>query len=249
MSYSTDQLTAIRDLPDFLRTEHCYNDLQHAMLVILFRHGLLALQQGKDKMADRYIDNISLYLYIHFLNEEEGLAYKVTNSLLNRESLQDHSEFHVRFLDHWRDKILIPYKRQDIDMAETIKELSSYYNLLIKHIDAVDIPTYGQDSIPVEHTRSELARIAQTRMPMSPFMAGAYSAVQAMDPMVAGALNKSQLSPCALKPLETLNLVPNVGRILTGKTGSLRDRFASITQADRSSIFGTANSGSLVYAA
>ena len=245
MSYSTDQLTAIRDLPSFLRTEHCYNDLQHAMLVILFRHGLLALQQGKDKMAARLIDNISLYLYIHFLNEEEGLAYKVTNGLLEREKLQDHSEFHVRFLDRWRDKILVPYKNRDIDTAQTVGELSSYYNLLIKHIDGVDIPTYGADSIPVEHTRSELARIAQTRMPMSPFMAGAYSAVEAMDPQVARTLDKSKLSPFALEPLAALDLVPNVGRVLTGKVGSLRDRFASSTRGDLSA----ANSGHLIYAA
>jgi len=62
--------------------------------------------------------------------------------------------WHVRFLDRWRDKILVPYKNRDIDAAQTVSELSSYYNLLIKNIDGVDIPTYGADSIPVEPPRS-----------------------------------------------------------------------------------------------
>ncbi|HEY9080397.1 hypothetical protein [Magnetovibrio sp.] len=245
MTYSTDELTAIQDLPNFLRTEHCYNDMQHAMLVILFRHGLKALQRGQDGISRNVIDNISLYLYIHFLNEEEGLAYKVTNGLLQREKLQDHSELHIRFLDYWRDKVLMPYKTETVEREQTIEELTKFYNLIIKHIDSEDIPTYGSQSVAVEHTRAELARIARTNMPMSPFMAGAYSAVQAMDAVVAKTLDKARLSPRALEPLAALDLVPNVGRVLAGQVGSLRDRFASATRGDLSAT----SNGGVIYAA
>jgi len=234
MTYSTDELTAIQDLPHFLRTEHCYNDMQHAMLVILFRHALTALQRGQDRIADNVIDTISLYLYIHFLNEEEGLVYKATEDLIGRDTLQEHSEQHIHFLDFWRDNVLLPYKNQEVQAEQTIENLSTFYNLLIKHIDGEDIPTYGCESITVEQTRTETARIAQTNMPMSPFMAGAFEAVNAMDPAVARSLNKSRLSPRALDPLASLDLVPNVGRVLAGQVGSLRDRFAMATRGDLS---------------
>ena len=243
MTFSVDELIEIRDLPNFLRTEHCYNDLQHAMLVILFRHGLTALRRGKAKLADRVIDNISLYLYIHFLNEEEGLAYKTNLGLVERERFQDHSELHLNFLDFWRDNVLLPYKREDADTQSTIEELSNFYNLIITHIDSEDIPTYGSEAIAVEQTRAELARIAQTRMPMSPFMPGAFQAVQVMDKDVASVLDKTLLSPRALDPMAPLNLVPNVGRILEGRVGSLRDRFAAIAGQD----FSAAGSGTQIY--
>jgi len=245
MTYSTAELTAIQDLPEFLRTEHCYNDMQHAMLVILFRHALTALQRGQDRISANVIDNISLYLYIHFLNEEEGLIYKTTEGLMSRDKLQEHSEQHVNFLDYWRDNVLLPYKNKTVQTEQTIESLSSFYNILIRHIDHEDIPTYGFDNIAIEHTRAELARIAQANMPMSPFMEGAYAAVHAMDQAVAKSLDKTRLSPRALEPLAALDLVPNVGRVLAGQVGSLRDRFATATRGDLSAM----NNQRLIYAA
>lgn len=240
MTLSVDELLEIRDLPDFLRTEHCYNDLQHAMLVILFRHGLKALRNGKTKLAAKIIDNISLYLYIHFLNEEEGLAFKIQSGLLNRENLENHSEQHIHFLDVWRDEILMPYKSEEASNEQTLESLSQFYNVIISHIDSEDIPTYGADVIAAEHTRSELARIAQTNMPMSPFMPGAYQALKLMDIQVANILNTQLLSPKALEPIGTLDLVPGVGRILKGTVGSLRDRFAGQTGGDVNATTNTA---------
>ena len=221
MSLSTDELLQIQNLPDFLRTEHCYNDLQHGMLVILFRHALSALRSNRHKIAGRMIDNISLYLYIHFLNEEEGLAYKLTEGLLERETLQEHSEQHIRFLDFWRDEVLLPYKNKDVQNEQTIEKLSKFYNLIIKHIDDEDIPAYGEEAITVQQTRAELARLAQTNMPMSPFMAGAFAAVKHLDSAVANALDMKHISPRAMQPMAALDLVQNVGRILPGTPGSL----------------------------
>lgn len=88
--------------------------------------------------------------------------------------------------------------------------------------------------------RTELARVAKTNMPMSPFMAGAYDMVKALAPSVAAVLDKQHLSPVALQPLNPLNLIDNVGRILEGNSGSLRDRFATCTGGDLSAKTSTA---------
>jgi len=152
---------------------------------------------------------------------------------------------HVRFLDFWRDRVLVPYKTQAVQTEQTIEELSRFYNLIIKHIDSEDIPTYGSEAITVEHTRSEFGRVAQANMPMSPFMAGAYAAVHAIDQPVAKTLHKTRLSPRALEPLPALDLVPGLGRVLSGQVGSLRDRFAMATRGDLSAM----NGQRLIYAA
>lgn len=232
MSLSVDELLQIRDLPDFLRTDHCYNDLQHAMLVILFRHGMKALRAQKMKYANKVIDNVTLYLYIHFLNEEEGMAYKSQLNLIARDELTAHSEMHINFLDYWKTNVLFPHKNGTASSQETLEAISHFYNLIIKHIDETDIPTYGPDAITIEQTRNELARVARTNMPMSPFMPGAFESVKIMASDVANSLDQKLLSPRALAPIADLDLVQNVGAILSGRHGSLRDRFAATTRGD-----------------
>lgn len=229
---TTDELLKIQVLPEFLRTDHCYNDLQHAMLVILFRHGLTALKDGNIRYANRVLDNASLYLYIHFLNEEEGMAFKMQQGWIARDALSEHSEMHVRFLDFWKNEVLLPHKTGEAAREETAGALARFYNLLIKHIDKTDIAHYGPDAIEVERTRHEMARIARSNMPMSPFMAGAYETVKILAPDVALALDTKHLNPIAVSAMKSLNLVPDVGRILNGATGSLRDRFAQTTRGD-----------------
>jgi len=234
MSLSVDELLKIQDLPAFLRTEHCYNDMQHAMLVILFRHGLTALQPGQDRIADNVIDNISLYLYIHFLNEEEGMAFNMSRGLIERDGLAEHSEMHINFLDFWKTNVMAPHKSGEASTQQTRDALAQFYNLLIKHIDGTDIAFYGTDALTEHQVRNELSRVSLTNMPMSPFMAGAYDTVKILAPDVAASLNVERLSPMALRPMADLNLIQDVGRILTGNHGSLRDTFAQHTRGDRS---------------
>jgi len=234
MSLSVDELLKIQDLPAYLRADHCYNDLQHAMLVILFRHGLTALSKDDTRYADQIMDSISLYLYIHFLNEEEGMAFNMSKGLIERDGLAEHSEMHVNFLDFWKDKVLAPHKRGEATTQQTRDGLAKFYNLLIKHIDGTDIAFYGSDALTEEQVRTELSRVSLTNMPMSPFMAGAYDTVKILAPDVAASLNVERLSPVALRPMGELNLIPNVGRILTGNHGSLRDTFAQHTRGDMS---------------
>lgn len=138
MSLSVEELVKIKDLPDFLRTNHCYNDLQHAMLVILFRHGLVALGDDNTRYAHQLIDNISLYLYIHFLNEEEGMAFNMTRDLVDRDGLAEHSEMHIDFLDTWNASVLMPYKNGQTTTEQLRQALGEFYNVIINHIDHTD---------------------------------------------------------------------------------------------------------------
>ena len=239
MSLSVDELLKIHDLPAFLRAEHCYNDLQHAMLVILFRHGLTALGNNDNRYADQLIDSISLYLYIHFLNEEEGMAFNMTRDLITRDGLIEHSEMHIHFLDFWKNKVVAPYKSGAATHEQTRDGLAKFYNLLIAHIDATDKSFYGPEALSVDQVRTELARVSLTQMPMSPFMAGAYDTVKILDPNVAASLDTKRLSPVALRPMAQLNLVQNVGRVLTGSHGSLRDIFVAHTRGDQNADYDT----------
>jgi len=234
VSLSVDELLKIQDLPAFLRAEHCYNDLQHAMLVILFRHGLTALSNNDKRYADQLIDSMSLYLYIHFLNEEEGMVFNMTRGLIEREGLAEHSEMHIDFLDYWKNQVMIPHKSGQATTEQTRDALANFYNLLIKHIDGTDKAFYGTEALSVEQVRTELARVSLTNMPMSPFMAGAYDTVKILAPDVAASLDIKRLSPIALRPMGELNLIANVGRVLNGKTGSLRDTFTAHTRGDQS---------------
>ena len=233
MTLSVEELLTIQDLPEALRSEHCYNDLQHAMLVILFRHGLKALQQNKTKLSTRIIDNITLYLYIHFLNEEEGLIFKNKKGWMDSESLEEHSEQHLHFLDFWFDEVLRPFKHEEVRPEATLEKLSAFYNFIIKHIGEEDLPAYGADTIQVEMTRHELGRMSMTNMPMSPFMAGAYDTVKMLAPHVADTIDTSHLTPAALTPMTNLNLVSGMGPVLQGRAGSLRDRFVKHTLGDQ----------------
>lgn len=230
MSRSPDELIGIKNLPEFLRTDHCFNDLQHSMLVILFRHLLSALKDHKVRLADMYFDSVTLYLYIHFLNEEEGMVFNMTRDLIDRDNLAAHSERHIYFLEYWKNEVLIPYKSEKLSVEASLQAVADYYDRIIVHIDGEDQSFYGQKSALDEYqVRTELARVAQSGMPMSPFMAGALATVRHLDATVADALDKALLSPQALLPLGRLSLVPDVGRILDDTKGSLRDRFAAST--------------------
>ena len=231
--FTTDELLKIQELPEYLRTDHCYNDLQHAMLVILFRHALAALKAGNTRYADQVLDNATLYLYIHFLNEEEGMVFKSQKGLIERNNLKEHSATHIGYLEHWKTQILLAHKHKAIAPEELAERLAHYYNVIIKHIEETDIHEYGQHSaITIEQTRHEMARIFETRMPMSPFMAGALDTVKILARDVADVLNPKYICRVATKPLGALNLISGAGRILEGH-GSLRDRFAAATGGAR----------------
>ena len=234
MSRTVEELVKIKDLPGFLRTEHCFNDMQHAMLVILFRHALVALGKKDARYAGQLIDNISLYLCIHFLNEEEGMVFNMGRDLITRDGLAEHSETHIRFLDIWKEWVFNPFKTEELSLEQVRVSMVKYYNLIIKHIDEIDQHVYGvRAPLTDAQVRTELAHVAKSNMPMSPFMVGAYDTVKALDADMAAKLNKKYLSPIALLPIRPLKLIGNVGRVLGGPRGSLRDSLAHGSNVSR----------------
>ena len=220
------ELEAIKELPDFLRTDHWYNDLQHAMLVVLFRHALTATRSRSTKRIAPLIENITLYLYIHFLDEEEGLAYALSQGNVEREMLSHHFTAHLTFIDMWHDDIYAPFKSGEMDIEGLYFALEGFYRIIISHIQDTDISTYGPATECSTTQRTEIAKISLSQLPLSPFMAGAYDIVKLMDPRVAALLGKAQLSPAAMQPIPPLSLTPNVGRLVEGGRGCLRDRVA-----------------------
>lgn len=212
------------DLPSDLRTEHWYNDLQHTMFVILFRHALSSLAAGNRQKSETMIDTITMYLYIHFLDEEEGLAFSLSRGHFDRDFIADHTGKHVRFVDYWRDQVFLPFKSQTIGDTRLYDEVEKYYDLILAHIRDTDQFTYGIHSEHAAFHRTEISRIATSRLPLSPFMAGAYEVLEILCPEAARLLNKAGIAPLALKPMGKLALADTAGRLLPNGTGSLRDR-------------------------
>ncbi len=85
-------------LPSDKITEHWYNDLQHVMFVILFRRADRALAEERSAGLAYLMDMTTLYLYVHFLHEEEGMAYSLVHGGHDRERVRRHTSTHLDFL-------------------------------------------------------------------------------------------------------------------------------------------------------
>ena len=226
MALSTNDLKNIKILPDHLHTDHCFNDLQHDMILVLFRHAFRAFEKEQNNLANKLLDDISIYLCIHFLNEEEGMAHKTLLGHLSRERLIEHSEHHLEFLAHWHHDILSPIKSGEALKDDAVELLSQFNIAMINHVDGEDLADYGSGQIDEMETIAETARIAQANMPMSPYMAGAFDAVTVLEAEISKMIDNASLSPQARAPMGKLDLIEGVGRILKSHHGSLRDRFA-----------------------
>jgi len=220
------QLESIITLPDHLRSEQCYNDIQHSMLVILFRHGMKAVRAGNAAYTDLLMDNITIYLYIHFLAEEEGMVFSMEKGIYDRETVSEHTNTHIKFLDFWMNDIYKPHKSGKSTWSDRYNGLEKFYSLLIKHIDEVDQETYGAKLIHDDKNhRAESAFVARSNIPLSPMMAGAYDTVKQLEPEAARLINTSKLSDLAMKPLPQMNLIELDEPLISTGTPCLRDRF------------------------
>lgn len=219
-------LETILTLPEHLRSEQCYNDIQHSMLVILFRHAMKAIRAGNATYTDMLMDNITIYLYIHFLAEEEGMAYSMSKGIYDRDQVSAHTEKHLVFLDHWMQNIYKPHKADESTWTQRYSAIESFYGQVINHIDHDDQSTYGakKDHADKNH-RAESAFVARSNIPLSPLMRGAVETVKHLNPEAARLLNTEQMNALAFEPLGEVNLVDlDEPLIQTGRT-SLRDRF------------------------
>lgn len=196
-----EQLVKIEELPNDLRTGHWYNDLQHGMLVILLRRTMIAIQQERTPLAARLLDSLTMYLYVHFLDEEEGMSDSLQRGLHHQEAITTHLHGHDWFLNAWDEQVLFPAKK-DGNWKEAAAGLVAYYNAILGHIAEDDQETYGQASgLETTHRATEIASIATASLPLSPYMKGAYTVVAATAPETASLLDRSLLPPAALEPL------------------------------------------------
>lgn len=219
-------LEAIITLPEELRSEQCYNDIQHSMLVILFRHAMKAIRAGNRVYTDLLMDNITIYLYIHFLAEEEGMVFSMSKGIYDRDVIAAHTGLHITFLDFWMDNIYKPHKTGQMPWSSHYSALDNYYGMLIKHIDDQDQSTYGTKLVHDDKNhRAESAFVARSNIPLSPLMVGAVETVRILNPEAAKLLNTDKLSDMAMRPLPKMNLIELDKPLIQGGRPCLRDRF------------------------
>jgi hemerythrin len=196
-------------LPTHLRTEHWYNDWQHAVFIITFDHLMKALEQGHAPVAERLIDKLTVYLFVHFLCEEEGMAFSQQQGVLLADKIHAHQATHLRFLDYWHTAIQRPFKTGELDGRRLARKIHDFYDKVLAHIDADDQSTYGTKiARPVGHDINEVAHIAQSGLPLSPNSAGALAVVGACCGGTHGLLRADGLPIKAIEPLRSLRLAP-----------------------------------------
>lgn len=196
-------------LPAHLRTDHWYNDWQHAVFIITFDHLMQALQRGRSAVADRLIDKLTTYLFVHFLCEEEGMAWAQARGCLSDGKMQSHQALHLRFLDYWHEAIQRPFKSGALGGRRLGVKIQEFYDKVLHHIDDEDQSTYGLKSSRGEGLRlDEVAHIALSGLPLSPNSPGAVAVVAACNPACGTLLRQSGLPALACTPLRRLALAP-----------------------------------------
>lgn len=196
-------------LPAHLRTEHWYNDWQHAVFIITFDHLMQALQRDRTAVAERLIDKLTVYLFVHFLCEEEGMAFSLQHGALAADKMRHHQGLHLRFLDYWHDAIQRPFKTGDLGGRRLALKIQDFYDKVLAHIDDEDQTTYGnKTSRSVGVGLDEIAHIAQSGLPLSPNSAGAMAIVGACSDRSFSLLRSKTLPIKAIEPLRPLLLTP-----------------------------------------
>lgn len=227
-----DQLEAIHSLPMNLITGHWYNDLQHTMLVIMFRRALSACREDKMRAVTKILDNITLYLYVHFLDEEEGLAHSLAKGLHAKDGIEAHCRMHITFLNHWTDDILEPSKNGELDRFTLREKLATYYKTIIDHIEETDVHTYGDGTEAATNRLSEIADIALSEAPLSPWQKGALSIVSIFSPKTAGLIDRKLLAPEAIEEMSAAHMTQAISRLIEKDGSGLRDQvFAKMCPA------------------
>lgn len=194
-------------LPAQLRTEHWYNDWQHAVFIITFDHLMKALQRGRSAVAERLIDKLTVYLFVHFLCEEEGMAFSQQQGWLTSDKMRQHQGLHVTFLDYWHDAIQRPFKTGELCDRRLALKIQGFYDKVLAHIDNDDQTTYGlKAGRPSFYGIDEVAHIAASGLPLSPNSPGALAIVAACSGRTAGLLRRATLPIKAIEPLRGLRL-------------------------------------------
>lgn len=219
---------AARHLPAKLRTEHWYNDWQHAVFITIFKHLNDAIRADKRAMSDRLIDKLTVYLFVHFLCEEEGMSWAVKHDELAAETMSSHQNIHMAVLQHWHRTIQGPYKDESLARSELADRIEDFYGRILTHIEETDQATYGQSSNRgIEGVREEIAHIAACGLPLSPNMRGAGEVVSKCCRDTFSLIQPQVLPLQATHPLKQLNLT----RPAEAEADSLRRRFFVKTES------------------
>ncbi len=216
-------------LPPNLRTQHWYNDWQHAVFIITFEHLMRALRNGNAAVAERLVDKLTVYLFVHFLCEEEGMSWAVANNALRPEALRAHQAAHIRELDIWHETVQAPFKASARRDPRLISRIQDFYERILSHIDDVDQQCYGNKTVRDDAVQlDEVAHVARCGLPLSPNMAGAVAIVGACDGQVHSLLKRDGLPLRSTAPLKPLSLISLHGDM---ENDTLRARFLRATRA------------------
>lgn len=194
-------------LPADLRTEHWYNDWQHAVFIITFDHLMRAIRAGRGEVTERLTDKLTVYLFVHFLCEEEGMAWACSNKALRPDLMRQHQDGHIHMLGHWHDAIQKPYKAGRLEGRALAAKIQDFYDRILDHIGTADQTTYGTKTDRAEAIQlEEVAHLSNSGLPLSPNMAGAAAIVAACNAEAFRLLNIAGLPVHAAEPLRPLSL-------------------------------------------
>jgi len=232
--FSLDRVMKIpKDLPDALRTHHWYNDLHHAMFLILFVNAFNALKKSSTSTIENYVDNITIYLFVHFLMEEEGMVFSVKHHGLCGDAVHAHARTHVHFVRWWNENVYKTFKAAPEDRVPVHEAMLTFCEQLIDHIDTVDMKTYGLAQRTEKISRNEIAHMSRCGLPLSPFMPGALKVMELLAPTMFKRLNPASVSPAAEQPLSNIRLMEPNKQLWDGDKGAFRDVFLAATMGHR----------------
>lgn len=195
-----------QSLPDHLRTGNWYCDLHHSMLIILAKRLKTACLQDRVISADYFIDNLTLYWVLHCLMEEDAIAQAVDRGLADTAVAAAHGKAHEVILRFWLDRVFMPFKGSAAP-ATLIYPVEVFYDRVLQHITDEDQGMYGTHSeISSADHQTIVARLAEGRLPLSPYMTGAVELLNRLEPRACGLLNVRSLAPSSKEPLRDATL-------------------------------------------
>ncbi|OFX11195.1 MAG: hypothetical protein A2516_09495 [Alphaproteobacteria bacterium RIFOXYD12_FULL_60_8] len=206
-----------------MRTEHFFNDIHHQTFLILFVSLLDAVRKESAVVVENCIDNITVYLFIHFLDEEEGMTYARSKGWVLPDALAEHAAVHINLVQWWNTHVFFPFKKGELTCESVFDLCRDYCMRIIDHIGAYDLKTYGPTVRDTDGSLGENAHISLSRLPLSPYMPGALQIVTMLAPDVVAEINPQSIAPAARLRLPALRLCAANQPVLPDGRGSYRD--------------------------
>lgn len=199
--------TISRVLPGHLRTGQWYNDLHHTMFLILFSELDEALIHNRSKLVEYLMDTVSIYWLIHCLAEEEGMTFGIQQGYSDAEALSRHQRAHKGLTRLWRESVFQPFKEGSGSTSELRAGVQRVYDTVLRHIADVDMASYGDAAGKDQRdTLAEIAHLAETGLPLSPYMSGCYEVARHLDKDLCSWISPNSLAAQAGQPAGLVRL-------------------------------------------